>query len=129
MCALKSIIRRKKADDTQWKEQLTASRENATAMQDASVEEITTKPEAYARYLNMQADNPTYSPGNIALVIAQKPDATIFATVQRWKDRGRYVLDSEQKEGVQIFAKNPNGKGYILTSAYDISQTNGREIK
>lgn len=129
MSALKNIIRRKNADDTQWKAQRLSARENATAMQDASVEEITTKPEAYAHYLNMQADNPTYSPGNIALVIAQKPDATVFATGQKWKDRGRYVLDSEQKEGVHIFAKNPKGKGYILTNAYDISQTQGREIK
>ena len=48
-----------------------ADRENTIAMQDAGVEEITSNPELYVKYLDMQGDNPTYSAGNIALVMFQ----------------------------------------------------------
>ena len=36
-----------------------ADRENTIAMQDAGVEEITSSPELYVKYLDMQGDNPT----------------------------------------------------------------------
>ena len=49
-------------------------------MQDAGIEQITNSPEAYARYLDMQGDNPTYSVGNIALVMLVLPQATVFGT-------------------------------------------------
>ena len=85
MANLEAIISNKTAADTQWKEQRQAERENAVAMQDASVTQITTQPEAYARYLDLQGDNPTYSAGNIALVMLQDPNATVFGTTDRWR--------------------------------------------
>ena len=69
MADLKQIVSRKAENDTKWREQQQAERENTVAMQDAGITEITTTPEAYARYLEMQGDNPTYSAGNIALVM------------------------------------------------------------
>lgn len=129
MANLEQIINKKAETDSQWKEQRQAERENTTAMQDAGVTEITSNPEAYARYLEMQGDNPAYSAGNIALVMLENPQATIFGTRDRWKTLGRSVIDTEQNKGAKIFARSPLGKGYTLSDAYDISQTQGRELK
>ena len=128
MANLEAIISNKTAADTQWKEQRQAERENAVAMQDASVTQITTQPEAYARYLDLQGDNPTYSAGNIALVMLQDPNATVFGTTDRWRTQGRSVMDTERNKSVKIFARLP-GRGYTLADAYDVRQTVGREVR
>ena len=43
------------------------------------------------------------------------------------RDRG--VIDQERSKGVKIFARNTLGRGYRLTDAYDIGQTQGRDLK
>lgn len=128
MANLEQIVSRKTENDTKWKEQQQAERDNTTAMQDAGVMEITTSPDAYARYLEMQGDNPAYSAGNIALVMFSDPEATVFGTRDRWKTLNRSVMDSEKNNGVKIFARSPMGRGYTLADAYDIRQTQGREL-
>ena len=128
MANLEQIVSRKAENDTKWKEAQQAERENTTAMQDAGITEITSNPEAYARYLEMQGDNPSYSAGNIALVMFGNPEATVFGTRDRWKTLSRSVMDSEKNNGVKIFARSPMGRGYTLADAYDIKQTQGRDI-
>lgn len=91
--------------------------------------DITTDPEVYARYLDVQGDNPSYSVGNIAMVMMQNPEATIFRTADRWKALGRFVSEGEQENGVKIFTKSSSGRGYNLTPVYDIAQTQGRDIQ
>lgn len=68
---LGTIISAKNQSDEQWQAQRQADRENTNAMQDAGIVQITSDPEAYLRYLNCQADNPSYSAGNVALVMVQ----------------------------------------------------------
>lgn len=58
-----------------------------------------------------------------------QPQATIFATRDRWKTLNRSVMEAEKGKGTKIFARSPMGRGYTLADAYDISQTQGREIK
>lgn len=130
MANLENIINQKTESDAQWKEARQAERENAVALQDAGVTEITSNPEAYAKYLEMQGDNPTYSVGNVALVMFENPEATQFGTRERWKMLGRTVADVEKDSGVKIFARAvfPN-KGYTLTDVYDVKQTQGRAVK
>ena len=129
MANLEQIITQKTAADTAWKEERQMERENVNAMQDAGITEITSNPEAYARYLEVQGDNPAYSAGNIALVSFQLPEATVFGTRDRWKTLNRSVLDTEKDKGAKIFARSPFGKGYVLADAYDVSQTQGRDLK
>ena len=117
MANLEQIVSRKAENDTKWKEAQQAERENTTAMQDAGITEITSNPEAYARYLEMQGDNPSYSAGNIALVMFGNPEATVFGTRDRWKTLSRSVMDSEKSNGVKIFARSPMGRGYTLADA------------
>jgi len=129
MANLEQIITKKAEQDAQWKEQQQADRENTTAMQDAGIMQITSNPEAYARYLDMQGDNLTYSVGNIALVMVAQPTATVFGTRDRWRSLNRSVIGDEMNNGVKIFAKGPMGRGYTLTDAYDVTQTQGRDLR
>ena len=58
MANLEAIIAEKSQQDNQWRAEKQADRENTIAMQDAGVEEITSSPELYVKYLDMQGDNP-----------------------------------------------------------------------
>ena len=60
MANLEAIIAEKSQQDTQWRAEMQADRENTISLQDAGVEEITSNPELYVKYLDMQGDNPTY---------------------------------------------------------------------
>ena len=61
--------------------------------------------------------------------MAQLPEATVVHTRGHWKDLGRFVLDPELKNGASIFTRSATGRGYNLTSVYDIAQTQGRELR
>lgn len=98
-------------------------------MQDAGIVQITSDPGTYLRYLNCQADNPGYSAGNVALVMVQDQNATIFGTKDRWKSLMRSVSPAEEKNGVKIYTRSSFGKGYELTDVYDVRQTTGRGLK
>ena len=126
---LETIITQKTQSDEQWRLRRDAERENANAVQDAGVMQITTEPEQYLRYLNCQADNLSYSAGNVALVMVQDASATIFGTKERWKSLNRSVLASEEQNGAKIFTRSTFGKGYVLADVYDIRQTGGRDVK
>ena len=126
---LGNIINEKNQSSELWQAQRQADRENTNAMQDAGVMQITSDPETYLRYLNCQADNPSYSAGNVALVMVQDQGATVFGTKDRWKSLMRSVSPTEEKNGVKIFTRSSFGKGYTLTDVYDVRQTTGRELK
>ena len=53
MANLEAIIAEKSQQDNQWRAEMQADRENTIAMQDAGVEEITSSPELYVKYLEM----------------------------------------------------------------------------
>lgn len=129
MADLKKLISNKTAMDNQWREERQADKETASALRDASVTQIMEAPEKFARYLTMQGDNPSYSAGNVALAMAQLPEATVLHTRGHWKDLGRFVLDPELDNGASIFTRSSTGRGYSLTSVYDVAQTQGRELR
>ncbi len=129
MANLGKIISDKSTADAKWREERQADKETAAALRDASVIQITKDPQKFARYLELQGDNPSYSSGNIALAMAQLPEATVVHTRGHWKDLGRFVLDPELKNGASIFTRSATGRGYSLTSVYDIAQTQGRELR
>lgn len=129
MANLEAIIASKTESDSQWKLQQQAERDTVTGMQDYSIELIAADPEQYLRYLTMQGDNPAYSAGNVAIVMAGMEGATVFGTRDRWQSLGRTVLEDQQDNGVKIFARDAKTKAYALTDAYDVSQTQGRDLK
>lgn len=126
MANLEAIINKKNEADEQWKAQKQAERDNASAMQDAAVVEVTQNPEMYGKFLDMQGDNPTYSPGNVVMVMVQNPEFTKFGTAERWRSLNRNIIPSEAGRGATIFARRTFGRGYTLAPVYDIKQTTGR---
>lgn len=129
MANLASMVTQKNENDQQWREQRQMERENASAMQDALVTEITTLPDLYGLYLQMQGDNPAYSPGNVAMVIGQSSDPGKFATAEKWRSMGRSIAPGEKDKGMNIFARSSFNRGYTLTPVYDIKQTYGRPLQ
>lgn len=129
MANLGKIISDKSVADAKWRQERKTDKETAAALRDTSVTKVTSDPEKFARYLTMQGDNPAYSAGNVALAMAQLPEATVLHTRAHWKDLGRFVLDPELKNGASIFTRSSTGRGYNLTSVYDIAQTEGRELR
>ena len=129
MANLEAIIASKTENDAQWQLQQQVERDTVTGMQDYSIELIATDPEQYLRYLTMQGDNPGYSAGNVAIVLAGLNGATVFGTRERWQSLGRTVLEDQQDKGVKIFARDAKTKAYALADAYDVSQTHGRDLK
>lgn len=130
MADLESIIAAKNTSDAEWREQRQVERDNASAMRDAGIHEITNSPGEYAKYLRLQGDNMTYSAGNTALVMFSTDDPTYFGTVERWRSLGRSVLEGERENGVKIFTRMSSKSGsYTLADVYDIKQTQGKTFK
>lgn len=125
------IIQQKTRADEAWKLQRQTERENTVALRDAAVTEITSKPEAYAKYLDLQGANPQYSAGNIGLALYQLDNATLLGTKERWNALGRTILPTEVGRGAKIFVRtNPaQRRGYSIGDAYDVSQTQGRPAR
>ncbi len=127
MADLEKMISDKAADDAQWRERRKKDHEHAATLRDAGTADITTDPDVYARYLNIQGDNPAYSAGNIAMVMMQDPEAMVFRTADRWKALGRTVV--EEEKAAKVFTRAPSGRSYNLTPVYDVAQTQGRELQ
>ena len=117
MANLEEIIATKVESDSQWKNQQQADRQNTTEMQDCGIELIVNDPAQYLHYLTLQGNNLAYSAGNVAIVLAGMEEATVFGTRDRWQTLGRSVVEGEV--GVKIFARD----------AYDVSQTQGKDLK
>lgn len=130
MPSISELIQEKSARDEAWRAERQAERENLSEIRNSALEEITTNPEAYLKYLKLQADNIIYSPGNVALAMYQLKDASIIGPKEFWHRQGRYVRDDAINKGAKVFASQQQyRKGYLIGDYYDISQTTGRELK
>lgn len=129
MANLEELISNKNAADARRQEQQQAYKETAAVIREAAVIQITSEPEQFSRYLTMQGDNLAYSAGNIALAMIQLPEATVIHSRGYWETQGRSVLDTELENGASIFSRSSTGRGYELSSVYDITQTQGQELR
>lgn len=103
--------------------------------------------EKYKAFLTQMSKLNHYSPRNLQLLLAQKPDATYLASYNTWKkDFGRQVKKGEKalsvimpvtylkkdKEGNVLLDKN--GKPETITTfrlqarVFDVSQTEGKDL-
>ncbi len=130
MANISEILKGKNARDEARVTELRAEREELSYMRDASLEDITTSPDRYRQYLTLQADNIRCSVGNVALTMAQMPDATMIGSADFWHSQSRYVMDEALNDGAKVFVppKNRTRRGYFMGSYYDISQTGGKPI-
>lgn len=95
--------------------------------------------DTFARYLRAMGRFPTYSPNNVALIHAQRPDATRVAGYRAWQALGRQVRKGER--GIRIIApfrtrvEAEDGgaertivTGYAVRTVFDLSQTTGEPL-
>ena len=129
--SISDLIKSKSDHDKKWVEERRAERGNLSAMRDAALEEITSNPEMYQEYLDLQARNPTCSAGNVALTMLQLDYATRVGSIHFWHEQGRYVREEFIKLGAKVFVPSRSGqrRGYLMGDYYDITQTTGRPIK
>lgn len=121
-----------------------AEREALYALADDTIDKVIHDGREYTAYLNMQAQLPM-GVNNVALLLAQRPTATLLRTYGEWKDRGVSVTDydnpvrllmSETYKGTRTM-EAPNAYGEVVTQAvsysgrssnvvnfYDVLQTN-----
>src|SRR5918911_5134139 len=107
---------------------------------EAGVEAIQTS-EGFKRYLRTVAIFHAYSPNNVVLILAQKPEATRVAGYTTWQALARQVKKGEK--AISIFAPRPyrvttedetgeeqtrEGLTFRSVPVFDISQTEGDAI-
>ena len=130
MPSISELIQSKSSRDQAWVEERRAERDNLSGMRDAVLEEITSSPAQYQKYLALQSDNIGCSVGNVALTMFQLDGATRIGPISFWHEQGRYVRDDAMKSGAKVFVpSNKQRQGYLMGDYYDVSQTTGRPMK
>lgn len=130
MPSISDIIKNKTTRDEARTQQLQMEREGISAMRDGSLTMITSSPQHYMEYLDLQADNIQCSVGNVALTMAQLQGATRIGSTDYWHSQGRYVRDDAINAGAKVFVppRNKQYRGYFMGNYYDVSQTTGKPL-
>ena len=130
--------------------------QQAKALVDTGVQQMLEDPEQWRQWAQTMTRFHHYSPGNVLLIMSQRPDATHVAGYHAWKDLGRQVQKGEH--GITILApivrKTPTEEasapsatgsttqparqtsapmhavvGFRAATVFDVSQTQGRELQ
>src|SRR5918911_2859927 len=88
-------------DQAHWQAQRDERMSSLMQQLEAGVAAIQTS-EDFQRYLRTAARFHAYSPNNVVLILAQKPDATRVAGYKTWQSLGRQVKKGEK--AISIFA-------------------------
>lgn len=131
MLDVSKLIQAKETRQEDWQKKRQEDRVFLSDLRDAGFEAVTDNPQKYTEYLTLQADNPSYSVGNVVVCMFQLPEATLLGTRKRWHNVGRYVLQEEMERGAKIYSRPEDKKrlGYEIVNCYDISQTGGKPMK
>ncbi len=115
--------------------------QDAQALVDQGIQQLIEEPQAWKQWASTYARFTQYSPGNVLLIMSQKPDATMVAGYHAWQALGRQVQKGEH--GLTILApvtkkeldpehpKDPPKArlvGFRAATVFDLSQTQGREL-
>lgn len=119
---------------SRWQVRQQQNRENAYAMIDAALEEISQDRGDVPGYLDIQARFDRYSARNVLLVQKQRPGAARLGDKAYWREQGIEVLRAELKKPViilepgRVYTREDGSVGqyYNAREVYDISQTTGR---
>ena len=119
---------------SRWQVRQQQNRENAYAMIDAVLEEISQGKGDLPGYLDIQARFDRYSARNVLLVQKQRPGAVRLGDKAYWREQGIEVLRAELKKPViilepgRVYTREDGSVGqyYNAKEVYDISQTTGR---
>ena len=130
MSKLDGFIQEKQQRSEDWKAHKEAEREEINRMSDESIMQVTQQPQAYLRYLDVQADNPQYSASNVLLALAQNPEITQVNSLERWNRLGRTVKREESGLKIRVsdrYVKDGQEyRGYKIGRVFDVGQTSGK---
>lgn len=89
--------------------------------------------EEFDRFLKTMAQFHQYSWGNVFLILAQRPDATLVAGFRAWKRLGRWVMKGERGIAINVplvFRKEDEDPDVIFKvgHVFDVSQTDGQPL-
>ena len=111
---------RTQQDQAQWQAQRDERMSTLMQQLEVGVQAIQTS-EDFQRYLRTAANFHQYSPNNVLLILAQKPDATRVAGYTTWQALGRQVKKGEK--AIYIFAPQP----YFVTTEDEQGEEQTRE--
>ena len=114
------MTKRTRTQQDQWQQQRDERMSTLMQQLEAGVEAIQTS-EDFQRYLRTAATFHQYSPNNVVLILAQKPDATRVAGYKTWQALGRQVKKGER--ALYIFAPRP----YRVTTEDEAGEEQTRE--
>lgn len=110
------------------------NRKKCRDMSDTMINRLSKDGEIYRQYLDMQDTFSHYTPNNVLLIMAQKPDATQIGNYQYWRDH--HVSIKKEERGNPILILEPGdkytrldhsvGTYYNAKQNYDISQTTAK---
>ena len=122
--------------------------EQARALVDTGIQQLLDDPEQWRQWAQTMTRFHRYSPGNVLLIMQQRPDASYVAGYHAWKDLGRQVQKGEH--GIAILApivrtvpseetRTPSQSpappaltkavvGFKVATVFDVSQTQGKEL-
>jgi antirestriction protein ArdC len=116
--------------------------QDAQALVQAGIERLIGDPAQWLQWAQTQARFHHYSPQNILLILAQRPDATRVAGFQTWKRLGRFVRRGEKALTIQAPmlrkssdavepTEEPTRKlvGFRPVTVFDIVQTDGDPLE
>lgn len=132
MSSIGALITEKNQQTEEFKQQKAAERQELSEMATAAIRAATGQPEAYLRYLDVQADNPGFSASNVLLALQQDGAVTVFNTVRGWNKLGRSVNSGET--GFKVRVSDPYVKdgrtyrGYKIGRAFEETQTKGNRV-
>ncbi len=115
--------------------------QDAQALVDQGIQQLIEDPTAWEQWASTYAKFPRYSPGNVLLIMQQRPDASYVAGYHAWQSLGRQVAKGEHGIGIlaPIVKKQPDPEqpkapakpqlvGFRAATVFDVSQTQGREL-
>lgn len=120
--------------------------QEAQALVDQGIQQLTENPDQWKQWADTLAQFPKYSPGNVLLILSQRPDATHIAGYHAWQKLDRQVLKGEH--GITIIApivrrvteeeaqdnhaaaQSPQRvvTGFKAATVFDVSQTDGKDL-
>lgn len=112
----------------EFAQQMKERRDELNQMVDSELDKIKSNPQAYLNYLDKQAMFDQYTVSNTLLIMAQKPDASLIKSPDKWREDKSYIRKGEkgftilEPKDDYVKEDGTTGKNYKMKSMFDISQ-------
>jgi hypothetical protein len=122
--------------------------EQARALVDTGIQQLLDDPEQWRTWAQTMTRFHHYSPGNVLLIMQQRPDASVVAGYHAWQHLGRQVQKGEHgiailapivrtvpSEDVRTPSQSPAPPpvkavtGFKVATVFDIAQTQGKDLQ